>query len=60
MKKSKAFKVSETITFTTQIGAYNKADATNRFFEYMGGLWGGSSCACEAIFSKKIEFFLTF
>ena len=32
----KAFNVSETITFTTQVGASNKGEARKRFIEYMG------------------------
>ena len=55
MKKSKAFKVSETITFTTQIGAYNKAEATNRFIEYMGEAIPDSSVFKEISEGIEIE-----
>ena len=36
MKISKAFDISETITFTGRFGAFTKEEAVKKFINYMG------------------------
>ncbi len=53
--KTNVYEVSETITFTTQIRATNKAEATNRFIEYMGEAIPDSSVFKEISEGIEIE-----